>query len=287
MKTIIVEHMGIAKEVAINDQLGMILEEVASAKRGRFAYVENHVSGIGDPKCTTPGVSDKWFISLPRYDRYLERVAYNVGAMDFFAFTNDPTRNNYADIQKKLSGGDMEELFNEAKAAILKSVLKTQEGDRSDGFRRGHDACYAYCNISGMGVTLHLQTEDDGTGHKRPAGEGDYLLADSIMLPFFLLDRRVHVKAVYKPTNSKALTLMKDAIKEVAGIPEWNAFSLGKGNFSYISLDSKVIIGKVADMTTARREAQLAAFVRFICELTTDPFDLLVAEAQAQVTVRA
>lgn len=286
MKTVIVEYMGAGMEVAIDDRLGVILEEVASAHRGRFAYVENHVSGITDPKCIRPAVGDKWFISLPRYSRYLERTVTSVEAVDFFTFTNDPARNNYDEIKKKLNGENMETVFNKAKEDILKSAKSTQTGDRSDGYRQGHDRCYAYSTIGDIGVTLHMRTETGPDGRKQPVIlPRGYRMVDSVMLPYFLLTRRVKDEGQWKDTNSRVITLMKNAIKDVAGIPEWNTLSLGLGNFSYISLDSKVIFGKVADMTTALLDSRLASFIRFLCDLSDSPFALLRAEAQA--TVRA
>lgn len=304
MKTRFVQYQGQPTEIAMSDDLASVLGEVSSAQRGRFAYVEAHRSGVTDPACNRPTVSDKWFIGNPRYDRYLERksaaflpltlaeVATNVSREQWLKLTGKLTAENTAAAAKKKPETTIEQLFTKAKAELLKSIVTTQAGDRSDGFRTGHDACYATFTGGDVSVSIHLKTDDDGNGHKRPfPGSFGLFEASSIMLPYFLLNRRTIDPGDWREVDSKALTLMKRAIEAASGVPEWNCLSLGVGNFKSVSLNSGTILGKVQDMTAALQNPMQAAFnswVRDICQISMDVCELLEAEAAcAHVTAKA
>jgi len=304
MKTRLVQYQGQPTEIAMSDDLASVLGEVSSAQRGRFAYVEAHRSGVNDAACNRPTISDKWFIGNPRYDRYLERksaaflpltlaeVASNVKRETWTKLTGKLTAENATATANKKPITTIEQLFSKAKAELLKSIVTTQAGDRSDGFRTGHDACYATFTGGDVSVSIHLKTEKDNDGHMRPVlGTFGLFEASSIMLPYFLLNRRTIDPGDWRQVDSKALTLMKRSIEEASGVPEWNCLSLGVGNFKSISLNSGTILGKVQDLTAAMQNPMQAAFnawVRDICQISMDVCELLEAEAAcSHVTAKA
>lgn len=297
MKTRFVQYQNVETEIALSDDLAAVLDEVASAKRGRFAFVSEHHSGVNDPKCVRPTVSDKWFISNPSYPKYLQRkgaailaladevqVFQLISVRDAGKLQNKLAEENAKATAKKKTAVTMSVLFQEAKKALLESIAATQTGDRTDGYRIGHDACYAKFTSGDVGVSLHLKTENDGEGHKRPVfGFMGLMEADSVMLPYFLITRRMVDAGEWLPTDSKALTLMKRAIEEASGVPEWTNLSLGVGNFKHITLNSAEIRGKLGEMVKSAAETAFIALLRDICALNGSILETLDQEAQMGV----
>ena len=114
-------------------------------------------------------------------------------------------------------------------------------------------------------VKLHLVTEDDGTGHKRPiAGENGLMTAKSIMLPFYVVNRKVKDPGEWKPTNSRPNTLLKNAIERATGIPPWKVFSLGQGNFTRLTVNGTDIYGLVHEELVQVVDPALDAILAYI-----------------------
>lgn len=262
-----VKYQGEMIEVQIDEKLAAVLDMVASNQRGRFAYVAKHQSGLGDSSCLEPAVSDKWFISNPSYSKYLIRKSAAILAVtDEAEVAANVSTALWDEITAKRGNLTVGQLFCKAKAELLASIVTTQAGDRTDGFRTGHDACYAYFTGGDVEVKIHLFTEKDGEGHMRPVLVNGLLLANSIMLPYFLINKRVISAGVYKPVNSRALTLMKRAIEttidKVHGVKDWTNLSLGAGNFESVSLNNQQIAGLVSDLPVTKA---FDAFLNDIC----------------------
>jgi len=284
-----VKYQGEMIEVQIDEKLAAVLDMVASNQRGRFAFVSGHVSGLGDKSCLEPAVSDKWFISNPDYKKYLARKSaalLALGDEDEVAACVTPAA--WDEIMAKRGTLTIGELFRKAKAELLASIVTTQAGDRTDGFRTGHDACYAFYDGGDVQVKLHLYTEKDAEGHMRPAPINGMFLASSVMLPYFLLNKRVISVGSWKPVNSRGLTLMKDGIEKTIarlfGVQEWTNLSLGAQNFASISLNTQQIKGLVpVEMRQAAEKPVYAQFLRDICGLNRSILEQFDSEATVSV----
>jgi hypothetical protein len=285
MKMIAANYDGVHVPVCIHDDLKAVLDHIASVKRGRFGVITDHQSGIDNPKCIRPTVSDITFITNPKYENWLARMVAAVTAVEFLPMVNAMAPKSFQEILVKAKQQNVEDIFNEAKQAILDSLNTSQDGDGEDGYRMGHRLCYATYTAGDVSVKCHLVTEDDGTGHKRPVANGDgYMEVKSVMLPFFTVSRKVTDKGDWKETNSRVLTLMKDAIKDATGIPEWKTISLGKGNFRTLTLDKATVFGLVSEPLKTTITVPQADFFSFLTGIAN--FWAAVEELREVVTAR-
>lgn len=151
----------------------------------------------------------------------------------------------FADVSDKVSkeskfnGKDANAMFDAAKAALIASMEKTLSGDRSDAHRQGHDRCYAHTS-QGIKVNLDCEKID---GIMVPKLVDGYPVAESVMVMYLELNRKVVVEGVRKIVNSKPETIMKQLIESVlnrrsVGI---KAFSLKAENFDSIKIDRHTI----------------------------------------------
>lgn len=280
-----VKYDGVPVPVNMPDALNDVCEHIATVKRGRFGVIAGHQSGIDNPKCVRPTISDITFITQPRYDRYLERMRAAVSAVCFLPFVNSLPQSLYQEMKAKDKGGDLEAAFDAAKADVLASLAESLEGDGGDAHRMGHRLCYATFDAGDVPVKCHLATEKGDDGLMRPIVESNGLMAvDSIMLPFFTVSRKVIDKGDWKETNSRLPTLLKDAIRKATGLPEWKALSLGKGNFRTLTLDKATVYGLVAQ-PLSEIPAPQADFFAYIAGLAEGFWSAIEALAEV-VTAR-
>lgn len=265
MSIVTVKYDGVPVPVNMPDALNDVCEHIATVKRGRFGVITGHQSGIDNPKCERPTVSDITFITNPRYDRYLERMKTAVQAVEFVTFIGKVP--NLKEMKAKNGGENLEPAFDAAKKDILDSLKDSQSGEGEDA-HRGHRLCYATFDAGDVPVSCHLATEKGDDGLMRPIVESNGLMSvNSIMLPFFTVSRKVTDPGKWKETNSRLHTLMKDAIRKATGLPEWKALSLGKGNFRTLTLDKATVFGMVAEPLKAVVSVPQADFFAYIAGL--------------------
>jgi hypothetical protein len=282
MKLVQVNYDGVQVTAHMPEDLGDVCEHIATVKRGRFGVVTGHQSGVSNSKCESPTISDITFLTNPRYDRYLERMQAAVTAVQFVTFINGLPASLYDEMKAKDTKSlGLEAAFDAAKADILDSLKESQEGDGEDAHRMGHRLCYATYDAGDVPVRCHLLTEDDGTGHKRPIVDNQGLMVvESLMLPFFTVSRKVIDPGVWKPTNSRLHTLMKDNIRRATGLPEWKALSLGKGNFRTLTMDKTTVYGLVAEPLKVTVTAPQADFLSYIAGMVEGFWSAIEALAE-------
>ena len=280
MKTMKVTYCDATVTVNVPEKIAAQLRKCGDVNRGRFAYVAAHVSGTaGEKGCITPRVTNITFCRNPRYDLFLTRNREAIAAVTPFT---DRASMITAGVKQALADKIMEKTndipatFTAAQAAMLASIDKSIAGDTSDGYRLAARECFAHRK----GWRLNLVTADNEDGHKRPVVDTDgRMTVRSIMLPFFEVRRDIVVRGEWKPVNSGAPKLMKDAIEDVAGVPEWKAFSLTLENFTSLTLDAKTIYGAIPDKSTRAFDTAIAA----ICGLQCLPLEALRQDADNSV----
>jgi len=280
-----VQYNGVETAINVSDSTAMVIDAVNDTQRGSFGYIQNHVSGEpGKEKCIRPKVSNIWFLTNPRYDRWLARKREAVTAL-----TVDTVSAGSGKLWEKMrekagKDADITALFEKAQKDILDSAAKTEAGDRSDGHRKGHDRCYVRLG----NVTIHLVTAPDETGIMVPVrDERGRMSAEGCMLPFYAIKRVYSDEGEYGKVDSRALTLMKKAIEKTTGLYDFKTFNLSKANFTAITFNSQTIFGYVRDSETAVLDTLVADLIRDIGGLAGDPLSVLRAEAQNIVNVMA
>lgn len=285
MQTVNVQYDNAELPVRVPEELAEVLHHVASVKRGRFGVITGHQSGIDNPKCINPTISDITFITNPRYDRWLDKMQAAVAGVNFLDVINSMPRPKFSEMKAKAKGQEMEPLFNEAKKDILASLQTSIAGDGEDAHRLGHRLCYATFMAGTTPIKCHLITEPDEEGHKRPTvDEQGYMTVNSLMLPFFIISRKVIDPGLWKPTNSRPLTMMKSAILDQTGLPEWKTISVGKGNFKSLTMDHATVHGLVGE-ELKQTPSRLADFIAAIGGLAEGFFAAIDALVE-RVTVR-
>jgi len=294
------DYDGEKVEVNIPDQIDIVLDEVNSAHRGRFAFVRNHVSGAaGEKGCITPGISDIWFLSLPRYDRYVARIIAGVESLDILdvvayiasnpnflksrGFEQSSGFESWEAYRAKVETSktsDVDELFANSRQTVLDRKQGTDP--TTAGQRHGQRVCYAKSG----NAKVHLLTAPDDTGHKVPTLDSNgRMTAKSIMLPFYIIRRSYSQAPKWTGKKSRVDTIMRDAIENAVhaklGLAHWKTFSLQKGNFTAISMDSRMILGWVRDLGTAELDASLAEAYRAIGALSDSPMNTLKQDAKS------
>jgi len=287
METRTVSYFGQNVEISVTDQTALVIDAVNETGRGQFGYIQNHVSGVpGKDKCVRPSVSNIWFLTNPRYDRYLARLREAVAALDIAKVSALTPIKRWDELREKAAKGkkDLTALFATAKEEILASIEKTASGDRSDGYREGHDRCYVRLG----NVTIHLVTAPGEDGIMVPIrDENGRMIADGCMLPFYTIKRVYADKGEWEETDSRALTIAKECIRKATGLYDFKTFNLAKANFTAITFNSQTIFGFVRDAENAELDVSLMDYIRDIGGLTADPLSVLRAEAQTVATVKA
>lgn len=242
MKTITATVNGAEATLNISDELESVLSHIEDAKRGQFAFIRGHESGeVGKKKCTATDISDKSFLQRPRYDKYLERKIEAIELVEFNQIRGVVTDDQQAKLEAYARSNNMsiETFYDNEKKIVLKRA--NQEDPSTAGQRFGQSVNFAHYK----GWRLNLESKKEN-GHTRPVqAENGMYSVKSIMLPFFQIkksyDREGLRKGEYGKTNSRADTIMRNAIVKATGISAWKSISLGKKNFESISLDHKVI----------------------------------------------
>lgn len=209
-----------------------LIETLEHCNKGGAACIHDYVASS---KRISPETSDYQVITRFNYTRLLNRTLIALNGVNFADVNLDTIPDN------KLKGKSRQEWFNDAKDALVAAATKTIDGDRSDARRQGHDRCY---ESFGDGIKVHYQTEKVD-GIMQPVLTNGYPSVESVKLSVLILNKTVKVEGEYKPVNSGALVLAKNAINKVMnqrsiGI---RTLSLKAGSFSKLSIDHNVIIG--------------------------------------------
>ena len=267
-------------KVNVSDEVLSVLRAI-DGPRGSFAFIRNHVSAS---KRTVPEVSHKWFISRPRYDKYLERRAAGLEAVVWDDITpllpRDKDDPRY-DFFSKAGQIDVEELFNEQMAVLRKRYAG--ENEKAAGLRAGQ----ATSNVLLDGMKCHVVTAKLSNGLYRPVlDDAGNMTVDSIKVAFFCVKKEVLMAGVYKKVNSGLPVMMRNTIEHVMarnGVrTHWTELSLQKHNYTALSMNSTVILGWVRDLHTAEIDADMAEAYRHIGNLPASPLATLEAEANTQ-----
>lgn len=244
-------------KVNISDENREVLDLLDSCAGGRFATVHKLQSGLTNKACLKPEVVTINFFSKcnpHRRNAKLHRAIESIAMAD-------------CDLSHPklvaLSESDKVDLFNTAKTVVAESYRKTEDGDRSDGYRQGHDSCYMH---SSTGIKVHLVTEDtkvDGRKVKRPViADNGLPTVDCVMVMVQERSRTVHVKGEWKSVNSQAKTIMRNAIEKAteakAKVHPIKSLSLRPESFESLTIDKEVITPEDLESFDAVEDAQTA-----------------------------
>lgn len=237
MERTIIEIEG--RKVWASPQQVNAISALLEARKGGMAAVEEYSPSTG---WETRPVQNIQFISRVDYTKMRARKRAALEALSLAdvkdAIADDPKL-------AALPAAEQRSMFSEAVNAELASIDRTDSGDRSDGHRKGHDACYI--NID-TGVKVHLVTEKmtDGPdkGLKRPVLTDGIPTVDSIMVSAFIIHRKTLVEGEQKKVNSRPLTLMKQAVARAIDKPgiSLKTLSLKHDNFGTVRVDHQTII---------------------------------------------
>lgn len=221
-----------SKAVWMTPSQADVLEMLEHCNAGGVAGVHGYVS---TSKRTTPEVADFQVITRYNYGRLLQRQLIAVEAVDFADVNLDTIPD------AKLKGKSRQQWFNDAKAALVASAQKTLDGNRDDARRQGHDRCFVKF---ADGVKAHLLTEKRQDGLMHPVLTDGHPTVESIKLSVLVLNKTVISKGEYKPVNSGALVLAKNAINKVLNQRSvgLRTLSLKAGNFDSLTIDHNVVI---------------------------------------------
>lgn len=258
MNTLPAIHNSLPATVNVPAEIEDLLTALSAPKRGHFAYVQGHISGLDDDACITPHVSNIMFATNPRYDRYLERLQAKVKRIGFarfakFILTAKLGNSTFAaritakldeeNAKGKAKGKQpvtLAGLFDACKAAKLADYAAKLAGTFTSAAAEAHNTCYATVN----GWKCHLVTATNPeTGRKEPVLTNGLPTVRSVMLSFFQVRRWTVTEGEWRTVNSASKTLVNDAIERMTRIPTWKTFSLQKGNFAKVTLEGETIAG--------------------------------------------
>ena len=283
METRTVSYEGGQVEVAMSESAAKVIDAINETQRGSFGYVQDFNSGkVGEDKCERPSVSNIWFLSNPRYDKSVARMVASVTALDLAA-VSERSGGLWQKMRDKATAGkkDVTALFDTAKTNILTSLAKTEAGDRSDALRQAHDRCYVRLDK----VTIHLATAPDAAGIMQPIlNENGLMVVDGAMLPFYPIQRVYADKGKWGETDSRALTLMQDAIRLATKLPTFKRISMARLNFTRITFNSQTIYGIIGQ---PELDPVVSDAAQDVGSLVSDPVTVLRTEAQVIVNVMA
>ena len=141
----------------------------------------------------------------------------------------------------KLPVSEQRKLFNERKQAMIDSMNKTLNDDRSDAHRQGHDRCYLHI---AEGVKVNYVTEKGTDGLMHPVLDNGFPTVASIMVTYLENSKVTRVKGERKVVNSGAPVLMGNAIESLLNDRSvgLRTLSLKEGNFERLVIDSEVVL---------------------------------------------
>lgn len=218
-------------QVWMSNSEANLVEVLEHCNAGGVAGIHDYVS---TSRRITPEVADFQVITRYNYGRLLERALIQVNEVEFA----DCNLDVIPDV--KLKGKTRREWFDIAKGELIASAQKTLDNDRSDARRQGHDRCYV---PFADGVKAHLLTEKVD-GIMQPVLTDGFPTVESIKLSVLVLNKVVKTKGEYKPVNSGAKVLAKNAINKVLNQRSIGVrtLSLKAGNFSKLTIDRNVVI---------------------------------------------
>lgn len=221
------------------------LDSLCDVIKGGIGTIHGYTATSGR---TVPEVADLQFITAFSTENLYKRKAAALEGLNYSDIAEFAERSEKVSM---LSQDEREQLFETRKAQELNSLQTTLSGDRSDAHRQGHDRCYCYV---GKGVKVHYITEDekytaeDGKTKKRkvPVLTDGLPTVDSIMLTILELNRTVKQKGVYKPVNSGASVLVKNAMLKALNLRSigLKTLSLKHDNFESLVVSRKTLLAE-------------------------------------------
>lgn len=231
-KTLIVVPGG---KVWATAQQAATLEALTLTRKGGFARVYGYRPSSD---WVTPPVQDILMVTRFSYAKLLERKENALNCITF------------ADVQPiiakvpklaALSEQEQRDLFVERKDDMIASINKTQDGDRSDAHRQGHDRCYL--NLAD-GVKVNYDTAKGLDGLMYPVLTDGFPTVASIMISYLENSKVTRVEGVRKVVNSKPPKLMSNAIESLLNkrSVKLKMLSLKEDNFERLTIDGEVVL---------------------------------------------
>jgi hypothetical protein len=220
------------RQVHISDSQFDALETLALVNNGGFASVLGYKPTTG---YVTPPTVNIQFISKVSTEKLYDRKLKALRGLAFTDLTiTDPKL-------KALREDEQHAQFHACVGAMIASMLKTKDGDRSDAHRQAHDTFYV---THSTGVKCHLVTEKNDAGETVLVTEKDGLpIVASIMLSILEIGRKVIVEGVYKKVNSGEKVLMDKAIMKALGNRslEMKTLSLKPDNHTSVKIGGEIL----------------------------------------------
>lgn len=224
--TTTIEHNGV--KFLCSPRQAASIEALMETNGGGFAVVHDYVSTSGR---VTPETADINFIS--RFDTeklYKRRIAAieSVKLSDVIDELSSHPKFKAETLDK------VTEVFNARKAGLIASCQTTLDGDRSDAYRQGHDACY---HTLVKGVKVHFVTEKTTDNLMRPVLTNGLPTVDSLMLNIIQVSKTVKVPGTYKKVNSGLPVLIGNVIEgKLPKSVKIKALSLKDDKFSSLTI---------------------------------------------------
>lgn len=248
------------------------LDRLASLRKGSIGSVKGYKPTTGYVTGKSPTVNMQ-IITRFEYGKLNARKKAALEAIRFADVAEDIAT---APKLKALSAAEALELFNNAKAAALASIEKTESGDRDDAHRQGHDRCYARV---ADGVKVNFVTEKGSDGLKHPVLTDGLPTVESIMVPYLELNKTIVVEGEYKTVNSGAKVLMDNVIAKHMNQRSvgYKTLSLKDGNFESLTIDRQTFTPN--DLQTVEVSMSKSKLVALLEALGFDDEALKITEA--------
>lgn len=211
------------------------LNLLVQTRKGGFAKVYGYTPSTG---YTVPPVQDICMVTRFSTEKLYARKARALDAIAFAdvadAIAKEPKLN-------KLPVSEQRKLFNDRKQAMIDSMNKTLNGDRSDAHRQGHDRCYLHL---AEGVKVNYVTEKGTDGLMHPVLDNGFPTVASIMVTYLENSKVTRVKGERKVVNSGAPVLMGNAIESLLNDRSvgLRTLSLKSDNFERLVIDNEVVL---------------------------------------------
>lgn len=216
------------------------IEQLKSIVKGGIGTVHKYVSTSGR---VTPQVADIQFITGFSVSRLYER---KIVALNGIGYDDVKDKAERHDRVQQLTEAERIDLFNTRKNGMIASMQKTLDGDRSDNRRQAHDRMF--CTVA-KGVKVHFHGYDEeyineeGNKAKRRMPEliAGLPVAKSINLNILAINKTIIEEGEYRKVNSKAPTLMSNAIESSLNSRSvsMRSLSLQADNFESLVLSRK------------------------------------------------
>lgn len=203
------------QQVNISSKMYGAICALAQSGKGQFATVSHYVTSTGEESSIN-------FTSRFSYEALNDRKVKALNELNPSSFSDATT-------------------FEISKNAMLESIQKTKEGDRSDAHRQGHDTFYIrVCE----GVRVHLETIKEGGETKVVLGKDGLPNVDAIMVEFLEIKREVHKEGVHKVVKHGKKVAMDHEIEKKLkemGVRKLKTLSLKDDNFEELRIQGETI----------------------------------------------